>query len=73
MQMQVSLILYVFRQEKAEGVSQYYGGGGQSLLMPRPHLSLPFSPEALWAAYFISQIKKPEGPENLSDMESTRG
>lgn len=72
MQMQVSLILYVFRQEKA-GVSQYYGGGGQAFLMPGPHLSLPFSLEALSAAYFISQIKKPKGPENLSDMESTWG
>lgn len=73
MQMQVSLILCVFRQERAEEISQYYGGGGKSLLMPRPHLSFPFSPEALWAAYFILQIKKPEGPENMSNMGSTRG
>lgn len=57
MQMQVSLILYVFRQEKAEGVSQYYGGGG--LLFQRLIL--------------YHKLKKPEGPENLSDMGSTRG
>lgn len=41
MQMQVSLICYVFKQEKAEEISQYCGGGGKSLLTPRPHLSFP--------------------------------